>query len=465
MCPRPERDGPRARWLSLAVVAVAVVAGAAALATPAGAQPAAPASSRPAGDAPAVVIVSPAGPVRTIADGVRLVRAGGRVVVRAGTYREPLVVIDRPMVVEGEGWPTVDGEGERELIRIRAANVTVRGLRLANVGVSMTEDRAAVRVLDADDCVITGNRFDDTFFGVYLQRTAGCAVTDNVFAGVTRGASESLTGNAIHLWSTHDVEIARNRISGHRDGIYFEFVRHAVVTDNLSEGNLRYGLHFMFSDSCRYERNTFRDNGAGVAVMYTNVVTMVDNVFADSRGGAAYGLLLKEISDPVLIGNRFADNTVGLMADGATRLLVEGNVFTGNGWAVRLMSNVQDGLFSGNDFAGNTFDVSTNGGSGTAARFDGNWFDDYRGYDLDRDGHGDVPHRPVRLFSILVARYEATLVLQRSFFVGLLDAAERALPALTPVALADPRPAMRPTAARTRAAATDPTTTHPRAAG
>lgn len=397
--------------------------------------------------AQAVVEVSPSGPVSSIADGIRLVRSGGRVIVRAGTYREPTIVIDRPMVLEGEGWPTVDGEDARELIRIRADDVTVRGLRLTRVGASMTEDRAAIRAMNSSNCTIMNNHFDDTYYGVYLQKTEGCRVTDNDFAGIAH-ASEALTGNAIHLWSTRDVEIARNRISGHRDGIYFEFVRNAVVSDNVSEENMRYGLHFMFSDSCRYDRNTFRHNGSGVAVMYTNVVTMTDNQFVDNRGGAAYGLLLKEIADPVLIGNSFIGNTVGLMADGATRLIVENNEFTDNGWGVRLMSSVQDGRFTANDFSGNTFDVSTNGGSGLAATFDGNWFADYRGYDLDRDGFGDVPHRPVRFFSILVARYETMLVLQRSLFVDLLDAAERALPSLTPAALMDPRPAMRPVAGR-----------------
>ncbi len=421
----------------------------------------------------AVVEVSPTGAVSSIADGIRLVRPGGRVVVHAGTYREPMIVIDRPMVLEGEGWPTVDGEGDRELIRIRASGVTVRGLRLTRVGASMTEDRAAIRAMEVRDCTIVGNRFDDTYYGVYLQSTEGCSVTDNDFAGIPH-ASEALTGNAIHLWSTRDVEIARNRISGHRDGIYFEFVRNAVVSENVSEQNMRYGLHFMFSDSCRYDRNIFRHNGSGVAVMYTNVVTMTDNQFADNRGGAAYGLLLKEIADPVLIGNSFVGNTVALMADGATRLIVERNRFTDNGWGVRLMSSVQDGRFTSNDFSGNTFDVSTNGGSGLSAKFDGNWFADYRGYDLDRDGFGDVPHRPVRLFSILVARYETMLVLQRSLFVGLLDAAERALPSLTPAALVDPRPAMRPvagepTAGRSAESALRSTRVHsqpsPRAAG
>jgi nitrous oxidase accessory protein len=211
----------------------------------------------------------------------------------------------------------------------------------------------------------------------------------------------------------------------------------------VSTGNLRYGLHFMYSDSCRYVDNTFRANGSGVAVMYTKRVEMRGNRFEDNRGAAAYGLLLKEIGDPVLAGNTFARNTVGLMADGTTRLVATGNVFAGNGWGVRLMSNVQESRFTDNDFARNTFDVATSGRDATAA-FDGNWFDAYRGYDLDRDGAGDVPHRPVRLFSLLVERYEPSMVLLRSFFVDLLDVAERGIPSLTPQAIVDARPAMRP---------------------
>ncbi|HEU4631533.1 MAG TPA: nitrous oxide reductase family maturation protein NosD [Gemmatimonadaceae bacterium] len=407
------------------------------VARPSGAQPVTP---------PATVIVSRDGPVRTLAEGVRRAPAGGRVVVRPGTYREPTVVVRRPLTIVGEGWPTLDGERQRELLRIEADDVTVRGLRFAHVGRSMTEDRAAVRVVLRRGCAIVGNRFDDTFFGVYLQKAADCRVTDNAFAGTAGAGDESTSGNAIHLWSARDVLIARNRIRGHRDGIYFEFVRHARVEDNESADNVRYGLHFMYSDSCAYARNTFRRNGSGVAVMYTNTVAMTGNRFLDNRGGAAYGLLLKEIGDPVLTGNEFARNTVGLMADGVTRLVAEHNVFADNGWAVRLMANGQDGRFVANDFAGNSFDVATNGGTGGAATFDGNWFDDYRGYDLDGDGRGDVPHRPVRLFSLLVARYEVALVLQRSVFVGLLDGAERAIPSLTPRRLADPRPAMRPVA-------------------
>lgn len=390
---------------------------------------------------PATVVVSPDGPVRTVAEGVRRAPTGGRVLVRRGTYREPTVVVERAVTLEGEGWPTLDGEGARELLRVTAAGVTVRGLRFANVGRSYTEDRAALRVVRTTGCVIADNRFDDAFYGVYLADVADCRIERNRF--VAHAASEAASGNGIHLWSSRDVLVADNDVRGHRDGIYFEFVRHGRVERNVSAGNLRYGLHFMYSDSSEYVDNTFRDNGAGVAVMYTRQVEMRGNRFEGAHGASAYGLLLKEIGDPVLIGNVFADNTVALFADGATRLVVERNRFAGNGWAVQLQANTQDARFTGNDFVGNTFDVATNARDGGAA-FSGNYFDAYRGYDLDRDGRGDVPHRPVRLFSLLVANNEPSLVLLRSFFVDLMDAAERVIPALTPQTIADAHPAMRP---------------------
>jgi nitrous oxidase accessory protein len=199
----------------------------------------------------------------------------------------------------------------------------------------------------------------------------------------------------------------------------------------------------MFSDDCRYRNNTFRQNGSGVAVMYTRHVEMIGNRFEQNWGGASYGLLLKEISDARLEDNEFTRNTTALFADGTTRLVARHNVFADNGWAIRLDANGQEGRIVENDFLRNTFDIATNSRSSDTV-LDGNYWDSYAGFDLQRDGHGDVPHRPVRLFSLLVEQNEPALILLRSSFVALLDAAERVVPALTPAMLADQRPAMRP---------------------
>src|SRR5690606_6615392 len=101
--------------------------------------------------------------------------------------------------------------------------------------------------------------------------------------------------------------------------------------------------------------------------------------------------------------------------------------------------------FSRNDFVGNTFDVTTNGRH-VRSTFAGNHWDAYRGYDLDGDGAGDVPHRPVRLFALAVERAPVATILLRSFVVTLLDWTELLLPSLTPENLLDPAPAMRPVA-------------------
>lgn len=386
------------------------------------------------------VDVTPNGPVRTLAEALERARPGGRVVVHAGVYREPTIVVRKPVQIVGDGFPVLDGEGRRQIMTVAAPGVTVRGLHFRNVGTSYTEDRAAIKVVETTGCAIEGNRIDDAFFGIYLARVSDCRIVGNELRATA--GTEAASGNGIHLWTADRVTIADNHVAGHRDGIYFEFVHDSDVRGNVSEGNLRYGLHFMYSDGCRYRGNTFRRNGAGVAVMYTRRVEMVGNRFEQNWGSAAYGLLLKEISDVRVERNRFYRNTTGLFADGTTRLVADGNEFVDNGWALRLDANAQEGRVSRNDFVGNTFDVATNGLE-SATTFDGNYFDSYEGYDLDRDGFGDVPHRPVRLFSLVVERNEPALILLRSFFVGLLDASERLLPALTPETLVDPHPAMR----------------------
>jgi nitrous oxidase accessory protein len=376
----------------------------------------------------------------TLGAAVAAAPSGATIRVRAGTYREPTVrVVTAGLTIVGEGWPVFDGEGARELLVIAANDVMVRGLTFANTGISHMSDRAALRVIESARCVIDGNRFEAALFAIYLQRATACEVRGNRIRGA--GAGESTNGNGIHLWHSPRTVVTDNEITGQRDGIYFEFSVGAVARGNRSERNSRYGLHFMFSDSCRYEDNEFLANGAGVAVMYSKGVAIEGNQFRDAVGSAAYALLLKEITDGTVIGNVFAGSSTGLYLEGASRLEIRDNEFNDNGWAVRLMADALDNRFVGNRFSGNAFDVATNSRT-VRSTIDGNWWDNYKGYDLDRDGRGDVPFRPVRLFALVVERHPEALLLLRSPVTAVLDAAERVFPVLTPE-VADARPLMR----------------------
>jgi nitrous oxidase accessory protein len=181
--------------------------------------------------------------------------------------------------------------------------------------------------------------------------------------------------------------------------------------------------------------------------MYSKRVVMRANRFERNWGSAAYGLLLKDIDDGEVLGNRFVGNSIGLYLEGSNRNRVVGNELSRNGWALKLMANAQENRFEENRFVANAFDVATNSRQNFST-FDGNYWDRYRGYDLDRDGRGDVPFAPVRLFTLVVEQAPVSLVLLHSVLVDVLDLAERVFPALTPATLVDARPLMRPGAAR-----------------
>jgi nitrous oxidase accessory protein len=359
--------------------------------------------------------------------------------IAAGVHTGPTVVIDKPLTLLGDSGAVLDGGGAHTVVEVRADDVTVRGLTIRNTGSSQLEERAGVKVSNAKRCTVADNRIENTSFGIYLAQTADCGVHRNVIRGPR--TTESQSGNGIHAWSSERVTLTGNDVEGHRDGIYFEFVQHGTVQDNRSAFSSRYGMHFMFSSDCRYERNTYTDNGNGIAVMYSNRVTMRHNTFARSHGAASYGLLLKDINDSNVEHNRFLSNSTALHLEGSNRNRVTGNTFENNGLALRLLANADNNTVTGNTFTGNAFDVGTNSRSSTST-LRGNYWDRYHGYDLDRDGVGDVPFAPVRLFALIVEQSPPALILLRSLFVDMLDLAERVIPALTPQALRDEAPRM-----------------------
>ena len=385
------------------------------------------------------VNVASDGDVITIQEAIDQTEAGDTLKIKAGMYREHNITVDKPLTILGEEGVIIDGERKGFVIVITADDVTLKNVEVRHASTSFMEDYAGILVEETDNTVIENVTLTDNFFGIYLAKTTNSLIKNNHITA--SGERETKSGNAIHLWYTKDARIIDNYAAGHRDGLYFEFVDGAFISGNVSEENIRYGIHFMYSDNCRYQENLFRDNGGGVAVMYTSNVEIINNRFEDNWGSSAYGMLLKEINRSRIEGNTFENNSVGLYIEATSRNDINNNTFRQNGWAVKLMANSTDNMFTQNNFIANSFEVSTNSRQNFNT-FKKNYWSQYEGYDLDRDGIGDVPHRPVRLFSILVEKQPQSLLLLRSLLIDILDAAEKFMPALTPETLIDSKPQM-----------------------
>lgn len=365
---------------------------------------------------------------------------GDTVLVDFGIYKEKNIVLQKSIVLKGINFPILDGENKYEVIVIKGNDITVDGFKIQYTGRSEIKELGGIMIYDSYRVSAINNILEDTNFGIVIQNSKNCTVKNNTITAY--GKDEVQSGNGIHCWKSDSLLIIGNKIKGHRDGIYFEFVTHSLIWRNISTKNVRYGIHFMFSHNDTYIGNVFEDNEAGVAVMYTTNIHMYNNFFLDNWGDAAYGILLKDITDSDISGNHFTKNTVGIHMEGCSRINLYKNTFSNNGWAVKIQASCDNNDFANNNFTGNTFDIGTNG-SLVLNTFNGNYWDKYEGYDLNRDRSGDIPYHPVSMYSMIIDSNPAALMLFRSLIVTLLDKSEKILPGVTPEDLKDKRPLMK----------------------
>ncbi|RTE52756.1 nitrous oxide reductase family maturation protein NosD [Arenibacter aquaticus] len=361
------------------------------------------------------------------------------ILVKKGTYREFNIQINKPLTIKGEDYPIIDGEDQGEIITILSDNVTIEGLFIINVGTSYTADYAAIRVVESENFLIQNVVLEKLFFGIYLEKAKNGRVYHNKIIG--DAVDEYNSGNGIQLWYSNNIVVERNIVQHVRDGIYLEFSDNITIENNISSDNLRYGLHFMFSNDDVYKDNTFENNGAGVAVMFSKRIKMLGNVFKKNWGAASFGVLLKEINDAEIIGNTFEENTVGISIEGSNRINYLRNNFINNGWAIKVRGACYTNSFVNNNFMYNSFDLAYNSKLNDNI-FEQNYWSNYTGYDLDKNGEGDVPYRPVKLFSYIVNRTPETIILLRSLFMDIIDFSEKVSPVFTPDELVDAKPLM-----------------------
>ena len=365
---------------------------------------------------------------------------GDKLFIKAGIYKESdIIIYKKSLHISGEKGTIIDTQNKGYGFSVEATDIIIKDLTIKNIKVSYTKEFAGILLFKSYDFVIENITVENAFFGFLIQKSKDGIIKNNIISG--EGKAEADSGNAIHLWHCENVKIIDNDVRRMRDGIYLEFGNSSYIANNYSTENMRYGLHFMFSNNNTYENNIFEANGAGVAVMFSKKIKMFSNIFKKNWGTASYGILLKEINDAELKHNVFEENTIGINADGTNRITYSENTFKNNGYAIKVHGACYDNIYSKNNFLYNSFDLSYSGKL-NSNKFENNYWSNYTGYDLDKDGIGDVPYRPVKLFSYLVNRTPESIVLLRSLFIDIIDFSEKVSPVFTPENLIDQHPLM-----------------------
>jgi len=310
----------------------------------------------------------------------------------AGTYAGP-VVIDKPLTIDGGGQVTIDGGGKGTVVLLHTNGATLRGLHLTNSGSSHNDVDSGVQVRGNFN-VIKDNTIDDCLFGIDLQQSEDNIVRRNRIS--SKPVELGLRGDAIRLWYSFRNKVTDNIIRDSRDTVVW-YSRDNTIARNDARGG-RYSLHFMYSQTNVVEDNRYEGNSVGIFLMYSDGVIVRNNLIANAAGTTGVGIGFKETSDVTIEGNRVLYCAVGLYLDVSpyqpgTTNRIRDNLIAYNGVAVRFLNDWQGNSFIGNKFQGNINQIVVEGGK-TANRnhWEGNFWDDYEGFDRDGNGIGDTPY-------------------------------------------------------------------------
>ena len=365
---------------------------------------------------------------------------GSVVEIGPGSYAGDLV-LDKPLHLVGRGRPRLEGSGGGSVVRIRADGVAIEGFDIdgrggGDLGRDSSGVHVAARRVTVRDCRITRS-----LFGVYLREANGAVVERCRIEGIP-GKDPGEKGSGIHVWNTEGFTLSGNEIAGVRDGFYIQSSSRGVIRGNVAR-DLRYGLHYMFSDDNLFEDNLFENGAAGTALMYSRRIVFRRNRFLHNRGFASVGLLLKACDDVLAESNLIADNARGIFLEGSYDNIFRGNVVAESDAAIVLYDSCARNRFEGNSFVANQTPL-TLVGRRTDTRFDGNYWSDNGQPDLDGDGRADRPYRLSSVFDHFRGNLTAADLFTQGFAAAALGAAERAFPVLDPVPVEDHSPLARP---------------------
>ncbi|MBB4304620.1 nitrous oxidase accessory protein [Rhodobium orientis] len=312
-----------------------------------------------------------------------------------GVYQGP-VTLEKPLTIDGGGKAIIDGGGKGTVVSLFTNGATIKSLIIQNSGDLHNDLDAGVHI-EGDFNVVKDNIVRECLFGVDIQQADNNVVRRNKISSKA-DSGLGVKGDAIRLWYSKNNKVEDNEIFDSRDAVVWYSSDNTIARNKIRNG--RYGLHFMYSKYNLVEGNEIRQNSVGIFLMYSDDVVVRGNRVFQALGPTGIGVGLKETSNVEITDNDILYNATGIYLDLSpfqpdTTNRIFRNRIAYNATGALFLSDWTNNIFKDNVFWNNIRQVGV-GSFASAARnvWQGNYWDDYEGFDLDRDGTGDRPYAP-----------------------------------------------------------------------
>ncbi|MGD2064557.1 MAG: NosD domain-containing protein, partial [Nitrospirota bacterium] len=186
-----------------------------------------------------------------------------------------------------------------------------------------------------------------------------------------------------------------------------------------------YSVHTMWCDGSIYDDNTATENLVGLALMFSKQIEARRNILYDNR---THGILLVQVTRSAAEDNLIIANTKGLFVYNSLYNEIRHNLVARNHLGMHYWGGSEDNDVTDNAFVDNQIQVKFVAAHDQS--WDGNYWSDYAGWDLDGNGRGDAPYLSNTLVDTLLWKYPAAKLLLTSPAFQLLALAEREFPVI-----------------------------------
>ncbi len=328
-------------------------------------------------------------------DAINNAKDGSKLELPEGVY-EGNIVIDKPLIIDGKNQKAIiKGDGKGTVITIKSPFVTLKNLKITHSGEEHERVDAGISIKKSHHCNVINCYLEDVLFGIDLQEVSNSHISDNFIT--SKPFSLGLRGDAIRLWYSNDNTLTNNHIKKARDFVVW-YSHGNLIEKNFGEYG-RYSLHFMYTGKNIVKDNRFEHNSVGIFFMYSKDTIATGNIVKNSLGTTGLGIGLKDCSNYTIKNNKILYNARGLYIDRSpfepdTTNDIEDNYILYNSEGVHFHSLSLHNIFKKNILKGNIETVVNDSYNTKVTKniWDGNYWDNYEGFDRDKDGVGDTPY-------------------------------------------------------------------------
>jgi nitrous oxidase accessory protein len=347
------------------------------------------------------------GPIRDLTrsplqDVVDSAKEGSIIKLKAGIYKGNLV-ITKPLTLEGvEENVILDGLGVGSVVTIKSSYVTLKNLTIRNSGERSDILDAGININGSTDtgalqqCEISNCKIVDSLLGINMEIVNNSLIQNNFIS--SKNYSLGLRGDGIRLWYSNDNIVRKNHLYRSRDMVVW-YSHGNVIEENLGEYG-RYSLHFMYAGKNYVHNNVYQYNSVGIFFMYSNDTIATGNIVKSAIGATGIGIGLKDATNFVIENNTVVYNSQGMYIDRSpfepdTNNWIRNNKIMYNSEAMHFHSLCENNILTGNIIKGNIEDIVNDSRSEKDFNneFDKNYWDNYEGFDRDKNGFGDNSYR------------------------------------------------------------------------